>query len=80
VLVRFDPFVIAVWKAKWISDKFGYSPTRRAVGAVQTTIALLNSSADNEPTKDWIRISVSALDGKVERQHNQLSVMVPCDN
>ena len=47
--------------------------------AVQATIALLNSSADNEPTKDWIRIRVSALHGKVERQHNQPPVMVPCD-
>ena len=50
------------------------------VGAVQATIALLNSSADNEPTKDWIRIGVSALHGKIERQHNQSPEMVPFDN
>jgi hypothetical protein len=42
--------------------------------------SLLNSSADNEPTKDWIRIGVSALHGKVECHRNESSVMVPCDN
>ena len=40
---------------------------------------MLDRSADNEPTKDWIRISVSTLHGKVERPHNQSPVMVPCD-
>jgi hypothetical protein len=40
---------------------------------------MLDGSADNEPTKDWIRISVSTLHGKVERPHNQFPVMVPCD-
>ena len=49
------------------------------VETVSATIALLNSSTDNEPPKDWIRISVSALHGKVERQHNQSPVMVPCE-
>jgi hypothetical protein len=40
---------------------------------------MLDRSADNEPTKDRIRISVSTLHGKVERPHNQFPVMVPCD-
>ena len=39
----------------------------------------LNRSAYDEPTKDWIRISVSALHGNVERQHNQPPVTIPCD-
>ena len=45
----------------------------------QPAIANLNRSAYDEPTKDWIRISVSVLHGKVERHHNQSPVMVPFD-
>ena len=40
---------------------------RRAVPPNQALRLTVASAADNEPTKDWIRISVSALHGKGER-------------
>ena len=39
----------------------------------------LTGSAYDEPTKDWIEISVPVFHGKAERLHNRLPIMIPCD-